>query len=108
MMNYTTNLPYSKLMAQVQANINNLKPNKLKQAKELLALMKAEGNGAASLYQAILETALAGVEPTLVLQQARIAIQQHQTDPFNQQTINRFGRLYFPIYRAISRYQCIY
>lgn len=45
MMNYTTNLPYSKLMAQVQANINNLKPNKLKQAKELLALMKAESNG---------------------------------------------------------------
>ena len=42
--------------------------------------MKAESNGAASLYQAILETALAGVEPTLVLQQARIAIQQHQTD----------------------------
>ena len=42
--------------------------------------MKAESNGAASLYQAILETALAGVEPTLVLQQARIAIQQHQAD----------------------------
>ena len=79
-MNYTNNLPYSKLMAQVQANINNLKPNKLKQAQELLALMKAENNGAASLYQAILETALAGVEPTLVLQQARIAIQQHQAD----------------------------
>ena len=80
MMNDTNNLPYSKLMAQVQANINNLKPNKLKQAQELLALMKAESNGAASLYQAILETALAGVEPTLVLQQARIAIQQHQAD----------------------------
>ena len=30
MMNYTNNLPYSKLMAQVQANINNLKPSKLK------------------------------------------------------------------------------
>ncbi|VEF01021.1 hypothetical protein [Neisseria canis] len=80
MMNYTNNLPYSKLMVQAQANIKNLKPNQLTQAKELLALMKAESNGATSLYKAVLEAAKAGVEPTLVLQQARIAIQQHQAD----------------------------
>lgn len=76
-MNYIDKLPYSKLIAQVQANINNMDPAKLAQTKELLALIKAESNGATSLYKAICQAAMAGVEPTTVLKQAITAIQQH-------------------------------